>query len=497
MRSALPGSSRAATTAALAAAVLSACVVGPNYHSPALPLGADAPLVSLDAKLETSTPAPDAWWQLYDDERLDALVDEAFSANRDLRAADANFAAARAVLEAVHAARYPSTEAIAGAVYGRDPVTEEILEIGGHRPQTLWLFEDVFQAAYEVDLFGRIRRSIEEARASAESVATIRDGVRVMVAAETARAYAQVCALGEQLGVARHSLQVVTREAEITEHRFGAGGNSEFEIERARALVAEVRATIPELEGLRRATLFELAALLGRTPTDAPRGLESCVVPPRLGELIPVGDGHMLISRRPDVREAERRLAASTAQIGVATADLYPTIRLSAFYGGAATEAPQLVHNSGLIWGLGPSIIWAFPNQLGARARVREAKGSQAAALASFDSVVLRALKETEQALATYGAALDSRQALVDAQARIHRSFDIAREEFAAGSVSSLDLLTTEQTLIALDAAVASSDATLVQDQIAVFNALGGGWQSDAQREHRASRNEASERGGD
>ncbi len=423
MKCAAPRSIRRAT-AALAAVALAGCLVGPNYRPPALPTGTEAQLVSLDAKLETSTPAPDAWWQLYDDERLDALVDEAFSANRDLRAADANFATARAVLEAVHAARYPSTEAIAGAVYGRDPVTEEILELGGRRPQTIWLFEDVFQAAYEVDLFGRIHRGIEEARASAESVAATRDGVRIVVAAETTRAYAQICALGEQLDVARHSLEIVTREAEITEHRFSAGGNSEFEIERAQALVAEVRATIPELEGLRRATLFELAALLGRTPASAPRGLESCVTPPRLSALIPVGDGRTLISRRPDVRQAERRLAAATAQIGVATADLYPTIRLSAFYGGAALEVPQLVHNDALIWGLGPSISWGVPNQLGARARVREAKGSQAAALASFDSVVLTALKETEQALSSYSAALDNRQALVDAQGRIHRSFD-------------------------------------------------------------------------
>lgn len=481
MRCVLRRSIRGVAIAALAAVALAGCLAGPNYRSPTLPTGSDAPLVSLDPNLETSKPPPDPWWQLYDDPRLEAFVGEALAANRDLRAADANLTAARAVLDAVHAARYPSTEAIAGATYGRDPVTEEILVLGGHRPQTIWLFEDVFQAAYEVDLFGRIHRSIEEARASAESVAATRDGVRVVVAAETARAYAQICALGEQLGVAHHSLEIVTREAEITEQRYSAGGNSQFEVERARALVAEVRATIPELQGLRRAALFELAALLGRTPVNAPKGLESCVTPPHLNALIPIGDGRALISRRPDVRQAERRLASATAQVGVATADLYPTIRLSAFYGGAALEVPQLVHNDALIWGLGPSVSWAFPNQLGARARVREAKGSQAAALASFDSVVLTALKETEQALAAYSAALDNRQALVDAQTRIHRSFDIAREEFAAGSVSSLDLLTTEQTLIALDAAVASSDATLVQDQIAVFKALGGGWQHDAQ----------------
>jgi outer membrane protein, multidrug efflux system len=457
---------------------LAACQAGPNYHPPAPPQGANAPLVSLDAALETSAAPPDAWWRLYDDPRLDRLVQEALLKNRDLAVADANLGAARAVLAAVHAERYPSTEAIAGGVYGRDPTTDEILEIGGHRPETLWLLEDAFQTAYEVDLFGRIHRAIEEARASADSVAAARDATRVVVAAETAQAYVAVCALGEELNVARHSLDVVSHAWQITAQRFDAGAGSEFDVERTQAEVSRVRAVIPQLTGARQAALFELAALLGRAPGDAPRDLDACVTPPRLTALIPVGDGRMLIRRRPDVRQAERRLAAATAQIGVATAGLYPAIRLSGFYGGAASQVPALTTNVGLMWGLGPSISWTFPNQAGPRARVRQAKASQAAALATFDSVVLTALKEAEQALTSYSATLDRRQALADAQQRLHRSFDIAQAEYAAGALSTLDLLTTEQSLVALDAAVASSDAELAHDQIAIFKVLGGGWQA-------------------
>ena len=461
-------------------ACLAACHVGPNYRVPALPPGAEAAPVSFDTALETSAPPPEAWWRLYDDPRLDQLVHEALTANRDLAAADANLVAARAALAAVHAERYPSTDVVASGVYGRDPTTEAILGLGGHRPQTLWLFEDVFQVAYEVDLFGRIHRAIEQANANAESVAATRDSVRVVVASETTQAYAEICALGEQLSVARHSLDIVTREAEITEQRYEAGGNSQFDVQRSAALVSQVSATIPLLEGQRRGALFEVTALLGRTPAYAPRELEACVTPPRLSVLIPVGDGRTLIRRRPDVRQAERRLAATTAAIGVATADLYPTIRLTGFYGSAAFELSQLTTNAAVISGVGPSISWSFPNQAGPRARVRQAKAGQAAALASFDSVVLTALKETEQALSTYRAALDSRQALLDARDSIHRSFEIAREEAAAGSLTPLDLLTTQQTLVTLDAAVASSDTTLVQDQIAIFKALGGGWETDA-----------------
>ncbi len=470
-------------TIAVGAAIvaLAACRTGPNYHAPALPTGAEAPLVSLNTAAETATPPPDAWWRLYDESRLDALVQEALQANRTLAAADANFAAARAVLSAVHAERYPSTTAVAGGVYGRDATTDEILELTGRPPQTFWLFEDIFQAAYEIDLFGRVHRAIEAANASADAVAAVRDGVRVVVAAETARAYAAICALGEELGVANHSLAVVSHEADITAKRHEAGANSDYDVARAQALVAQTRSAIPELEGQRRAALFELTAVLGRTPAQAPNDLTTCVTPPRLVALIPVGDGSELIKRRPDVRQADRRLAAATAEIGVATADLYPTIRLVGLYGGAAVQLSQLNTNVGRTWGVGPSISWTFPNMAAPRARVRQAKAEQAGALASFDAVVLGALKETEQALALYSAALDNRQALGDAQDKVHAAFGMAHDQFLAGSVSNLDLLTTEQSLIAVDAAVASSDAALVQDQIAVFKALGGGWRSESQ----------------
>lgn len=469
-------SRRIVVMGALIAVALTACRVGPNYHAPALPSGAEAPLVSVNTAAETPAPPPDTWWQLYNDSRLDALVKEALEANRTLAAADAHFTAARAALSAVHASRYPSTSVSASGLYGRDAVTDEILELGGHPPQTIWLLEDFLQVAYEVDLFGRVHREIEVASANADAVAAARDSVRVVVAAETARAYAEICALGEQLAVAHHSLDVVSHEADVTVESQEAGGSSVYDVTRAQALVAQVRSSIPALQGERRAALFELTALLGRTPAQAPNNLEACLTPPHLLALIPVGDGSTLIKRRPDVRQAERGLAAATAEIGVATADLYPTIRLVGFYGGAATEVGQLDTNIGRTWGVGPSISWTFPNMAAPRARVRQAKAEQAAALASFDAVVLTALKETEQALALYGAALDNRQALGDAQDKVRAAFGMAHEQFLAGSISYLDVLTTEQSLVAIDAAVASSDAALVQDQIAVFRALGGGW---------------------
>jgi NodT family efflux transporter outer membrane factor (OMF) lipoprotein len=456
--------------------LLSACTVGPRYQAPSTPEGAQGPLLSLAANAETSDLPADHWWRLYHDERLDRYLDEAFTANTDLKAAQANLTAARAILEGAKAERYPATKAEAGGIYGRDPVTDEILGIVGHAPENTWIFDALLDVSYEIDLFGHVRRSIEAARADTAATAAARDTVKITVAAETARAYAQICALGEQLTVARHSLEIVSHEAEITVQRHEAGANSLFDVVRAQGLVAQVRASIPPFEGQRRAALFQLSALLGRTPAQGPADALACVLPPHLDSLIPVGDGSALLKRRPDVRQSELRLASATARIGIATADLYPRISLTGFYGGVTATFTDLASRDARVWGIGPSISWTFPNQALPRARIRQARATAAAALANFDGSILQALKETEQALATYGAELERRQALADAQDSAKQAFDLAHDQFINGAVSNLDLLTAEQVLVAVDASVAVSDAALIQDQIAVFKALGGGW---------------------
>ena len=462
--------------AAIVLLALGGCVLGPDEKPPALPDGSTAPLVSVTPALESAAEPPDTWWKLYDDPLLDQLVTHALAANQDLAVAEADLSLARASLEATRNGQYPQTNLNLGAKYGRDGATDEILELTGRPPQTLWIFDDILDVSYEVDLFGRVRRSVEASRADAQAAAAARDSVKITVAAETTRAYAQICALGEQLGVARQSLAVAEREAEINRQRRAAGAGTEFDVVRAEQLAAQTRAAIPPLEGQRRAALFQLTALLGRTPARLATEADGCVAPPRLKAPLPVGDGASLLKRRPDVRLADRRLAAATARIGVATADLYPRISLTGLYGGAAPHLGDLVTASGLTWGVGPEINWSFPNMAGARARIHAAKAEAAARLAGFDSTVLQSLKETEQSLATYGAELDHRKALGEASERAQRTVDMARGQLANGAASTLDMLVSEQTLIAANAAAAASDAALAQDQIAVFKALGGGW---------------------
>jgi NodT family efflux transporter outer membrane factor (OMF) lipoprotein len=456
---------------------LAGCTVGPNYRAPAPPAGAPAALLGVTAAQATSSEPPVQWWQLYQDPVLDDLVREAFRANTDLAVAAANLSAARAVLEGARAARYPQTQLGVATERARDPGTDEILELTGRPPQTFWFYDALLDVSYEVDLFGQVRRAIEAARADTAAALAARDIVTVTVAAETTRAYAQVCALGEAIDVARHSIDVVTQEQQITVDRRDAGAAADFDVVRAQGLVAQVRSALPPLVGQRQSALFQLAQLLGRPPGGVPPSAQDCVQPPTLKALMPVGDGASLLARRPDVRQAERRVAGATARIGVATADLYPRISLLGSYGGIATQVSQLPESVGLAWGIGPQISWSFPNQSPARARIHQARAAEQAAVAGFDGVVLQALKETDQALATYAAELSRRQDLLLARDRARQGFDMAHEQFLAGAISDLDLLTAEVTVVSAEAAVAASDGAVAQDQIGVFKALGGGWQ--------------------
>jgi NodT family efflux transporter outer membrane factor (OMF) lipoprotein len=461
---------------ALAALMLAGCTVGPDYQTPELPAGSKSALVNLDSNTESATDTPDAWWRLYSDPKLDALILEAFRANRDLAAARANIASARAVLDVARAGRTPDTAINIGGVYGRDGVTDEILELGGHRPQTTWLLDDIASLSYELDLFGHVTREIEEAKDEAQAAAAARDTLQSAIAAETARAYARICTLGEELAVAKQSADLTAHEAQITADRHDAGANSPFDVVRSQGLAATTKAEVPELGGERQIALYELTALLGRAPQNAPAETLTCADAPQLAGRIPVGDGASLLRRRADVREAERRLAAATAGIGVATADLYPRISLTGFYGGLGANLSSLSQESGLAWGIGPSISWTFPNQSGPRARVREAEADSQAALDHFDSVVLNALRDTEQALVRYRADLESRASLIAARTRANEAYRFAHSAFLSGSISTLDVLTSEQALVSADSAVATSDAAVVDDQIAIFQALGGGW---------------------
>jgi NodT family efflux transporter outer membrane factor (OMF) lipoprotein len=462
----------------LAALTLAGCTVGPHYVAPQAPPSAAGTFISATPPSAVAQPTPPDWWRLYQDPVLDRLVQEALTENQDLKVAAANLANAQAVLGQARAGLYPTTGVSAEALYGRSAAANADATLTGTRAPAAWGYSTGFNVAYQVDLFGQLRRTIQAARANAQAVQAAEDVVRVTVAAQTASAYVNVCGFAEQAAVARRSLSVLQQTYDITVRQRDAGALSDFDVAREAALLEQARAAVSPLEGQRRAALFELTALLGKTPAQAPVDAAACQSPPKLAQALPVGDGAALLRRRPDVREAERQLAAATAKIGVAVAGLYPSISLGGSVNGAGRQPSQMFNASSLSFGVGPLISWTFPNTLVALAQIREARAAASGDLASFNSVVLQALKETEQALTAYGAELDRHAALAAASNRAAEALRLASIQYQAGSASFLELLTSQATAVTADQALAASDQQIANDQVAVFQALGGGWET-------------------
>jgi NodT family efflux transporter outer membrane factor (OMF) lipoprotein len=457
---------------------VSACAVGPNFHPPATPAPASAPFVSATPAIASAAAPPDAWWRLYDDPTLDALVQAALTENQDLKVAAANLLKARGVLDQARAGLFPTADLSFNQAWGESSTNELITYLSGQNVPPSWGATGSFNVSYQVDIFGRIRREIQAAHADAQAVAEAENVVRITVAAETARAYADACAYAEQADTAKASAATARSVLDLTTRERDLGARSDFDVASAAATFDAARAAIPTFEGEQRAQLFELAVLTGRPPSEISAAAAACRTPPRIATPLPVGDGAALLHRRPDILQAERTLAGDTARIGVATADFFPTVSLTGSGGSSGSSIGQFTSAGSFNYQLGPLITWTFPNILVARAEVIQAKAQASAQIASFNSVVLNALKETEQALTTYDAELARHAALVAARDDNQRAFALAQIQLQHGSIGFPDLLVTERSLDAAKGDLAASDQALVDDQVAVFQALGGGWQT-------------------
>jgi NodT family efflux transporter outer membrane factor (OMF) lipoprotein len=456
--------------AAASALTLAACATGPDYARPAPPTTAAAPFVSTSAAVTTAAPE-DRWWHLYQDPVLDGLIADALAANTDVRVAVARLERARAGLREVRNDRLPQASLGAGATYNRFSQAQRPPGIGGET----WLIDGGLDVSYEVDLFGRVSRNVEAARGDVGAAAADADAVRVSVVAATTRAYADAAAAAERLTVANRIVALLDRSLRVTERRVEVGMTTPLDAARITALRDQRRADVPTLVAERQAALFRLATLTGRTPQDLPPLAAQRTQMLRVDQPIPIGDGAALLARRPDVRAAERRLAAATARIGVATADLYPRITLGGSIGQTSTGLGNLFGAGPLNWLLGPLLSWNL-NQGRARARIDGAEADTRAALAAFDGTVLTALEETETALSNYKQAIERRGALAQARQAAARAAGITRAQRREGQIDSLSQLDSERTSADAEAALALADAQIARAQIDLFRALGGGW---------------------
>jgi outer membrane protein, multidrug efflux system len=457
---------------AISAFALQSCAVGPSYVRPETPTSAATPFVGGNSAAVSPAAPESSWWHLYNDPVLDRLIDDALKANTDVRIAMANLGKARAQLRGAYSQRFPQTQVEASVTDQRVPSWEVFPGAG----REYWSVDTGFDVAYELDLFGRVRRTVQAAHADFEALQARQDGVRVAVVSDTARAYLDALASSAQISVAERTLTLLDHSVRITTARFEAGLAQKLDVMRIEALRDQRRAALEPLKAERERALFRLATLTGRAPRGLPADVQSQGNLPRILEPIPVGDGRSLIRRRPDVRAAERRLAATTARIGVATADFYPQIT---FGGSAGWTTPSLGDYFGggpFRWVWGPAVSWSFPNFSAVRARVAGARADTKAALAEFDGTVLTALQETETALSAYAREVDRHADLVAARDEAQRAASIALARQRQGTIDFLTVLDAERTLADTESDLASSEARIAFAQVDLFRALAGGW---------------------
>jgi NodT family efflux transporter outer membrane factor (OMF) lipoprotein len=444
----------------LLALALAGCAVGPDF---------DAPEVAApDAWGEASaTPgdgdaALDAWWTRFGDPQLTSLVERGARANLELRVADARVREAQALRRASFALLWPTL----------DLVAETRSEAGGAGVARDGVFA-ALDAAWQLDVFGGARRALEAADADLAARVEDRRALTLLLVGEIARSYIELRGFEAQLGTVERNLAAQREIAELTEAQLRAGLASDLDVERARALVAVTAAELPPLDAARRSSAHRLAVLLGVPPTALVGELAAGgTIPSAPAELI-AGLPADLLRRRPDLARAERELAAASARIGVAEAELYPRVTLLGSVGIQSTSWNQA---AGLA-GVGPSITWPVFAAGRIRANVTAADARQAQALARYEQAVLLAFEDVENWLARHANEQVRRRALREAVAANREAAELAQRLWANGLGGFLDVLVAERSLLESESRLVASETALATSRVALYVALGGGWQ--------------------
>ncbi|MEI6335454.1 MAG: efflux transporter outer membrane subunit [Methylococcaceae bacterium] len=457
----------------LSATLLSACAVGPDYKLPAT----DTPQAFTHAaNPKFSTKGIEvAWWKLFKDKELTVLVDQTVQHNYDLQTARANLREARALyLEAgLNMAPIVSSHA---------NYTDQQRSLGAMNnltfaPRPLKLYNLGFDATWEIDLFGRVRRNVEASSDEVEAQeANLRD-LSVSLIAEVARNYFELRGLQNQLSVAQKNAKNQTQTLKITTVRLENGRGTELDTSRATAQLDSTKATIPLIQGGIYRAIHRLGILTGQLPGALIKKLEQSAPLPIIVETIHIGNPADLLRRRSDIRVAERTLAAATARIGVATADLFPRVN---FVGTVSMEASTLTGlgaTGSQAYSLGPKISWAFLDLGRVYARIKAADASTEASLAQYRQTVLNALEETENALVNYNQER-ARQVLLASAAQASIKADaLAHLRFNEGVSDFLTVLDTELRLLQDEERLAQSETATATSLTALYKALGGGWE--------------------
>src|SRR5271168_2615661 len=449
--------------------LLASCAVGPNYRAPQV-----APAVVHNAQTSAFvTQSPEAlWWQEFGDTELDSLVQRALGANLDLHSAFDRVRAARAVFVERKLDYAPHVQ-LEGSYSHSDQ------QQPGFGPARINAQSDSlgFDAAWEIDVFGHVRRSVEAARADLGAERANYQDAQVTVAAEVARNYFELRGAQKRLVVARENLSTQHQTLELTELLDETGRGSELDVQRSRARLKATESTIPPLEAAEKQAGYRLAVLLGERPGALDQELQPAVVA-TYAKALPIGDPTELLRRRPDVRAAERQLAAATARVGVATADLFPRVSVTGFVGFLSGDVGRLFGttsgSNARAWSVTPAVSWAAFDIGSVRARLHASEAQSDAAAANYEKVVLTALEDTENSFVAYSAGQAQLKSLTEQAQASRRAADLADTQYREGVADFLVLLDAQRTQLDAEDSVAQAETSVNVSVVAIYKALGG-----------------------
>jgi multidrug efflux system outer membrane protein len=450
---------------------LAACVVGPDYKAPQS--SATAPVAASSngydhARFEAK------WWQQFDDPTLNQLVDLALDNNRDLAVAFSRLKAARAIRDDVANNRYPTVTSRTAGSFGRSLTPGSDSERQKTESYDLGL-----DMIWEVDLFGRIQRQLESSEAQIQVAEADLQQLQVSMIAELVNAYGTLRGDQQREKIARDNLQYQKQTYDLTVQLRDNGVGDELDVLRSEATLAATEASVPQLQAAEELSSNRIATLLGQqaehmTVDLAPKTL------PAISKALPIGDPTELLRRRPDIRSAERQLAAATADVGVATADLFPQVSMGGFLGFTAGRGSQLGSSVARAWSLTPSITWAAFDLGSVKARLRGAKATAEGALATYEQQVLLALEESANAFSSYSKSQQRLLSLVRQTEASRAAADQASLRYREGQTDFLTLLDAQRQRLTAEDAQAQAEVELYSGIVAIYRALGGGLTPDA-----------------
>jgi len=453
-------------------AAIAGCAVGPNYHRPETQV--DAAFANAGEPGLAAGDPIERYWTAFGDPLLTQLVEDSVAHNKDLAAATANLQAARAARRLTGFDQFP-TVTLAGG-YSQNQDAQQQFPGFTESQRNFDTAQVGFDGLWELDLFGRVRRNVEAARADVgASEATLRDA-RVSVIAEVARDYFILRGLQDQLSLTKRNAENEFSTLKLTRTRLEAGRGNELDTSRAEAQWQTTLSSIPTLEASIATTIYRLSVLTGRPPTALVETLAPQAAAPALPLLSSIGTPEQLLRHRPDVRVAERQLAAATARVGVAMGDLFPKVTLVGEFGYLAPGFSDIGQSESKFYSAGPSISWAAFDLGRVFARIGSSRAQTDAALARYQGAVLGALEDTEGALITYGRSQSRREALRVAAAASDKAASLAQQRFEGGLIDFLEVLDAERTALSAELLLSQSRTDTATSLIAVYKALGAGW---------------------